>query len=235
MPAKINIVGRRFTRLFVFAEAPAKITRFGKRVMQSWVRCDCGKEFIVVNGSLMRGATKSCGCLNRELSRQRGLIHGNCSRTHKTAAYSSWLHMIQRCTNPNCDCYHNYGGRGICICSRWRTSFPEFLSDMGPCPDGMEIDRWPDNKTGHYSCGKCQDCLDHGWPFNARWATRAQNNRNHRRNKIYTVNGVTACKTDLAAYFGLDARTVTWRLRAGWSVERAFTTASRATRLASTT
>jgi len=28
--------------------------------------------------------------------------------------------MIQRCTNPNHRSYHNYGGRGITVCDRWR-------------------------------------------------------------------------------------------------------------------
>jgi len=186
------------------------------------VRCTCGAEFTVANASLIRGATMSCGCLNRELTRQRGLVHGNCTRAHKTGAYSSWLHMIQRCTNPSNGSFHNYGEIGVRVCDRWRNSFIDFLEDMGPCPDGMEVDRWPD-KFGSYTCGRCSDCLERRQYFNARWATRAQNNRNSKRNKIYTVNGITACHTDLAAHFGLNRATVEWRLRAGWPVERAFT------------
>lgn len=32
------------------------------------VKCDCGKYFVVINNSITSGRTKSCGCLNAELS-----------------------------------------------------------------------------------------------------------------------------------------------------------------------
>jgi hypothetical protein len=44
--------------------------------------------------------------------------------------------MVQRCTNENCNSYHNYGGRGIKVCDRWRGKGGgnRFISDMGLRP-----------------------------------------------------------------------------------------------------
>jgi hypothetical protein len=77
-----------------------------------------------------------------------------------TRTYSSWEHMIQRCCNPNNDSYEDYGGRGITACERWR-KFEEFHADMGDCPDGMTLDRYP-NRDGNYEKDNC------------RWATPQQ-------------------------------------------------------------
>ena len=63
--------------------------------------------------------------------------------------------MIQRCTNKNNVNYHNYGGRGITVCDRWRDSamgerngFDNFVDDMGECPTGLTLER-VDNNAGY--------------------------------------------------------------------------------------
>jgi hypothetical protein len=79
--------------------------------------------------------------------------------------------MKQRCNNERAKDYSYYGNRGITICSRWNV-FANFLADMGEAPPGLTIDRIDNN--GDYEPGNCQ------------WATRKQQARNTRANKITT-------------------------------------------------
>lgn len=127
----------------------------------------------------------------------------------KTKEYRIWTGIKSRCYNPNRACWERYGKVGIRVCDRWLNSFENFLADMGKCPEGMEIDRWP-NQRGNYD------------PNNCRWATLKQQARNKRNNRILTVRGVTACLAELCDKFGLPYKMVQWRLDDGWPVEEAF-------------
>lgn len=159
--------GARFGRLTVCADAP----RVGghRRVH---VRCECGSEKTVRLDHVLAGRTRSCGCLNAEMSAQRvdtriTVRHGANRRGHRAPEYQTWSSMIQRCTNPRRVGYKNWGGRGIQVCEKWRLDFRAFLADMGPRPGvGYSIDRI--NNGGHYE------------PGNVRWATRHEQNLNRR-------------------------------------------------------
>lgn len=207
MPNRVSYVGRTFGRLKVIKDGPiALIGTRPTKASTSICLCDCGKEITVLNNSLRIGNTKSCGCLNDEVRRATFTTHGK----SRTKEYAVWEAMIQRCTNPNHKQFEDWGGRGIKICDRWRHSFANFFADMGECPPGLEIDRYPNN-DGNYEPGNC------------RWATRKQANRNTRRNLVYTVNGVTACLKDLCETFGKSYEVVKSRVRVyGWEFERAW-------------
>lgn len=77
--------------------------------------------------------------------------------------------MISRCYLPTANSYHNYGGRGIRVCARWRKDFWNFVSDMGDRPDGKSLDRI--DVDGNYT------------PKNCKWSTAAEQRRNQRRNR----------------------------------------------------
>lgn len=134
--------------------------RYPIRRKQWLFRCDCGKEKVLLSSVVNRGATKSCGQCPQGRS-----LKGDHMRRHGmsgTREYASWDAMWRRCTKPN-DCnYFRYGGRGITVCEEWK-SIENFVRDMGPRPEGMTLDRWPD-VNGNYEPGNC------------RWATVAQQN-----------------------------------------------------------
>lgn len=121
--------------------------------------------------------------------------------------YWVWADMISRCQNPKHKAYANYGGRGIVVCERWRTS-ANFIADMSPRPIGGMLDRI-DNDDG-YS------------PANCRWATRKEQNSN-RRNCIYVRDGdETVTLKEACRRRGMTYRPVVKRIQdRNWPVEQA--------------
>ncbi len=64
--------GTMFGRLMVVGEAPARRDPCGRLIRLIRVKCACGApEHLVRWGNLLRGSSKSCGCLAREITSQR--------------------------------------------------------------------------------------------------------------------------------------------------------------------
>jgi hypothetical protein len=127
--------------------------------------------------------------------------------------------MISRCYDNKTESFHRYGGRGIVVCERWRNSFEAFYEDMGPRPQGggtrradYSLDRI--DNDGHYSCGKCDECIRNCWPANCRWATMYEQlaNKSSACIRMYTHNGVTKPMTNWAADLGLTRERMRQRI-----------------------
>lgn len=126
-----------------------------------------------------------------------------------------WNTMIQRCHNPKSQSYAKYGGRGIQVCQRWRDSFLAFWEDMGPRPEGLTLDRFPNN-NGNYE------------PGNVRWATRTEQAVNRRSTKFIEHDGRTLCLQDWAKELGLsNSTTVSRWLDDGYTIAELFTLKSK--------
>lgn len=125
--------------------------------------------------------------------------------------------MIQRCNNPNSQHFDAHGGRGISVCDRWR-SFEAFLGDMGERPDGTTLDRFPDN-NGNYEPGNC------------RWATKKEQARNRRDNRLAEYDGETRCLTEWAEIKGVPVEVLRTRVsKLGWDIATALETPVMVTR-----
>jgi hypothetical protein len=62
-------------------------------------------------------------------------------------------------------------------------------------------------------------------PGNCKWATRAEQSRNNRRNVWIEYNGQKKTVCDWADELNMKRSTLSYRIvKAGWDVERAFTT-----------
>lgn len=139
--------------------------------------CECGNNSEVLATNLKTGHTRSCGCLQQEVTVSRSTTHGKCY----AQVYTTYFGMKQRCINTSDHKYRDYGGRGITVCDRWLesspTGFENFLEDMGDRPTTKHsIDRIDVN--GNYE------------PSNCRWATSTQQARNKRKPKNNTSSVV---------------------------------------------
>lgn len=104
------------------------------------------------------------------------------------------MRMVDRCTNERAHNYRWYGGSGVRVCERWLQSFDDFVADiqrdLGPRPDGMTLDRFP-NKHGNYESG------------NVRWAAQLEQANNCRSNLLFTIGGRTLTLKQWSREYGV--------------------------------
>lgn len=76
-PRRMDLTERRFGRLVALRALPKRPLR-----VTQWVcRCDCGQEVVVGIGHLRNAHTRSCGCLQREVTSERNLTANPRRRT----------------------------------------------------------------------------------------------------------------------------------------------------------
>lgn len=159
--------GQRFGKLTVMREIPGPY-----RYIEC--ACDCGTIKPIRIGNLVRGASRSCGCVSaaktttrNKSAAQRALItkHG----LSLTPLYQAWRGMMARCYDQAHVGYKNYGARGITVCQAWHdpAAYIAWIEqNLGPRPGGCTLDRI-DNDRGYE-------------PGNLRWATHAEQVKNQR-------------------------------------------------------
>ena len=161
MTKLIDLVGKQFGRWRVIAPVERRRIPCGDWTYPWLCQCVCGVEKTVDGGHLRSGASRSCGCLHREMMTTHSMS--------KTRIYRVWAAMKQRCLNPNNKGYDNYGGRGLGVHPDWHP-FVGYYADVGDRPrDDLSLDR-VDNNAGY-------------GPTNYRWATRIEQARNRRPRK----------------------------------------------------
>lgn len=179
---------------------PATNSPAGARRVQC--QCRCGKLQVITSSSLIAGKTH--GCLSC-----RGRRHGAAMGGKSTPEYAAWMDMHNRCRSKKPHVYPHYGARGITVCQGW-SEFAAFLRDMGEKPSPQhELDRI-DNDKGYA-------------PENCRWATKAEQRRNTRRNHHITHQGRTMTIAEWARETGIPERTLSQRYHLGLRGDQLFT------------
>jgi hypothetical protein len=217
MPAFKDLSGMKFGRLTAVSRA-GNARSGGTR----WhCRCDCGGSSTPLAAALKSGNSTTCGCGVIESTVLRSTAHGELVGGKHSPEYRTWWAAITRCENVNSAKYAIYGGRGIRICSGWRSDFAKFRSDMGKKPSAQHsIDRV--NNDAGYDCGRCVDCLSRGAPPNCRWATLAEQSDNRRTNVWVEFRGETKTLTQWADGLGILAKNLRYRIER-WGIDRAMT------------
>lgn len=169
----------------------------------------CGEVKNIRVYDLLKGKTTMCrGCAT-------SLASSSGRNTNTDLTYNTYIHMLQRCYNPDNKDYVNYGGRGIQVCELWKDSYDAFLLQMGPKPKGYTIERI--NHNGNYE------------PSNCKWIPRSDQPLNKRDNVTVTAFG----DTKLVSQWSRDPRcvvpktTLYRRIKDGWDPERAITEPSK--------
>jgi hypothetical protein len=194
---RIDLTGFKFGRLVVIRRG-LNLPNGNPRWECS---CECGNLALINASSLRAGRVKSCGCI-------RGIVekHG----MESSVIYSTWAQMKARCQNEKSKFYKDYGGRGIKVCDRWQR-FTNFYADMGDKPEGLSLDRHPDN-DGNYEPGNC------------RWATQQEQILNRRVTVMIEYNGEVKPRIEWARQYGISPISLTSRLKLGWDIHKALTT-----------
>lgn len=142
------------------------------------------------------------------MSNKGSFIHGE----SKTRLHNTWCGMIDRCNNKKDASYPRYGGRGIKICEEWLNDYRNFAkwARKNGYTDELTIERIDVN--GDYC------------PENCKWATTKEQARNRRTTKWVEWQGRKMSLAEAAEMANLPYKQVHFRIKKGWSLEKALTT-----------
>ena len=163
---------------------PKAIYRTGRSYRYINIICGNCKQQVSTNlENLLSGKTRGCSCLQFT-----PIIDHPCADLLRDRYYA----IVQRCNNPDCEDYHNYGARRIRTEFSNATEFVSYVLENLPHEDykGLDIDR--EDNNGNYT------------PGNLRLVPRAVNLRNKRTNKLVRYRGQMVIASDLYDYLKQD-------------------------------
>jgi hypothetical protein len=124
--------------------------------------------------------------------------------------YFVWHSMMRRCYNPQHQHFTSYGGRGIKVCKRWH-DIRAFIVDMDSSyTPGLSLDRINNNRG--YTLKNC------------RWATRTEQGRNKRSNRVITIGEVSQPLSAWREHYNISKGAIQKRVRRGLTIEAALST-----------
>lgn len=211
-----DIVNTQIGFLFVRSRAPDRVEPSGRKKVQYWCDCSCGsKNLLRLRDTLKDNSkTHSCGCMTIEKIRKSNTRHGGSHKGSWQRLYRIWSLMKDRCNNSNSPAYKNYGGRGITVCDEWGLyeSFREWALSNG-YQDNLTLDRI--DVSGNYT------------PNNCRWIPMCEQSKNRRLCNYITINNEKRCMSEWGRIFNISPSTISYRLKMGWSPEKAVMTPAR--------
>jgi hypothetical protein len=208
MPAKTDITKLpKYGRLTIVGEGTRIKYSCGVKLRYVKVICDCGNKKEIILNSIVRGQTKSCGCLHPEKVTTHGLS--------KNSLHIRWKGMLKRCYDKKHVGYKRYGGRGISVCNEWKNDQKKFIewALTNGYKKELQLDRI--NNDGNYE------------PNNCRWATAKVNGNNKSKEKCITYKGETKTATQWSEIVKVKRTTILERIKSGWSIEKSLETPTR--------
>ncbi len=145
--------------------------------------------------------------------RAAGLINTTKHGMYRSSEYRIWIGMRSRCNDPNNPAYSYYGGRGIRVHETWSGAggFERFLAHVGRRPSKRHsLDR-VNNSRGYE-------------PGNVRWATKTQQQRNMRSNRLLSHKGEVLTMVEWCKKLGLPLTTLRGRIDKAWPIAEALET-----------
>lgn len=174
-----NITGQKFNKLTAISYAGN----------EKWLfQCDCGNQVIKDSADVKRCKTKACSRL---------CFTGNPS---KHPLYQTWDGIKKRCYQKNATGYNNYGGRGIKMCDSWKSSFWNFVKDMGDRPFKISTVERLDNNKDYCK----ENCL---------WATPTEQASNRRNNLYISYKDQVYTLFSICKLLNLTHSTIYYRLK----------------------
>lgn len=205
-----EFIGQRFGRLIILSVEPNKRGAGSKTI--ATVQCDCGKTKQVYFSNIRKGVTKSCGCLNSEISSKRCKTLNTDHGLSRHPLYIVWSAMHNRCYNKKDISYCNYGAKGVTICKEWREDFIIFYNWAinNGWKAGLQIDKDLKGNGMLYS------------PDNCIFVTRTENGRKKSNNILVTYKGETKALSAWCESLSLKYNTIRKRILSGINPETAF-------------